>query len=412
MIATLRRLVPLVLAVLFSAVGCGTTSPTPHGTGMSRLLKPTAVVSPPDTVPAGSPLTLKGNLTGSGADTLTITAPTSGDGTLTLTDAGRRVLWRLAHVSWAGVLFFGKVHAPVIVVRSSPAYCGTGGCDYIGYTFRQGRFASLAGAPSETGPTYAYVPSKHGFVQQVETPTTAFFGFVALSRAHTLVLSNRLYDTLQHYSVETYAVRESASGILSWVRSGPVSFGPDVAVPGSYTSLAAAENFLDAAAMRLPTQEASFAAGSANLAALAAVVHRAFPLPTELAFDTRSFNRTAVLAGEPAHLLVANTSLTSLAAFSAAVQLVPVGGTWQVSGVTLTPLPLKVRTLKEVLAVLAGDRSVTSYLVSRPDAAVEAVPESPTSWLVSLDAMGPSPLLYALDAKTGRLGPPPYSSTP
>lgn len=412
MIVTPRRLLPLALAVLFALAGCGTTSPKPHGAGRSRLLKPIAVVNPPDTVPGGSPVTVRGDLTGSGTDTLTITAPASGDGTLTLTGAGGRVLWRLPHVSWAGVLFFGRVHNPVIVVRSSPFYCGSGGCNVIGYTEVGGTFVPIPGAPSETGPTYSYVPAKRSFVPQVPTPTPTFFGFVALSRSHTLVLSNRLYDALQHYSVQAYALSESASGNLTWVRSGPVGFGPDVAVPGSYTSLETAENFLAAAAMRLPTQEASFAAGSANLGTLTAAVHRAFPKPTDLAFDTRPFNRTAVLAGEPAQLVVATTSLTSLAAFHATVDLSRTGSTWQVSGVTLTPLPLKVRSLKEVLAVLAGDRSVTSYLSSHPHAAVEAVPESPTSWLVSLDATGPSPQLYALNAETGRLGPPPFSSTP
>lgn len=412
MIATPRRLLPVLLTSLFVLAGCGQATPQPHGAGRSRTLTPTAVVNPPDTVPGGSPVTVEGDLTGSGKDILTISAPASGDGTLTLKDASGNVLWRLPHVAWAGVLFFGKAHNPVIVVRSSPAYCGSGGCNYIGYTFRKGHFVAIPGAPSQTGPTYSYVPSKGTFEREVPTPTTAFFGFASLSRPHALVLSNRLYDALQHYSVQAYAIRESGSGNLSWVASGSMSFGPDVAVPGSYTSLATAENFLDAAAMRLPVQAASFAAGSANLHSLTAIVDKAFPEPTDLAFDTTPFNQTSVSVGGPAKLIVATSSITSLAAFRVSVQLIDTGGTWQVSGVSLTPLPLEIRTVGEVFKVLARNASVTSFLRSHPRAAVMVVPESPTSWLVALDATGPSPQLYALNAESGRLGPPPYSSTP
>lgn len=133
-----RAAAPLITVLLaLPLAACGTA---PVHSAAPRYLRPTGMLGKPG---AKTPETLRAKFSGQAKpDTLHVRAAAQGSGTLTVTTAAGRTLWRLPNVAWASVLLYGRTHLPVVLVQSSYAYCGSGGLRRRSFGARPARHAT------------------------------------------------------------------------------------------------------------------------------------------------------------------------------------------------------------------------------------------------------------------------------
>ena len=242
--------------------------------GALRPVRVTPIQEPRGASPGQLGLTAA--LTGPGSrDTVTVRVDGSGDGTLVVS-AGERSLLTVPHVGGVGLLWFAG-HNPVLVTASDQSGCGSGGCDYVGYTWVQAaqRMEAVGGAVGLTAPRYAL---RGGRFVPVGPPATTFWGFVSLN-ARGLALGERTYDAMQHFALQQYVYVPAPAGAGRWQAAGAPTYQPDRPLPESYpgagTALGVATQFLIAVCMGLPVEAASAAATPAAGRSLYASARRA-----------------------------------------------------------------------------------------------------------------------------------------
>lgn len=394
------------------AAGCGPqVHPTVSNPSGTVVLKPTAIHQPAQ--PYVTSETLRAALTGAGTDAVHV-ATSSGhygvlSGMLTVTSPSGRVLLHLPHVGWAGILEFGRSHVPVVVTRSDAGNCGSGGCEFVSYSWvGKAEHFGVVRAPSDdpaAQPRYAWNANEKR-LRPVAPPktarTNAMFGFAALTSAG-LTLAIRTYDLNQNVMNLRYAFAPAVGSAGAWVAQGTPTYAPQTLV-GPYPSgpMEVAEELLDAIAMNLPRQVEAL---SATPRAGRAFMRKWRPLLGPLGplvYDPQSFDAVQAAQGAATELVIWQLSGRrggmTLHVMRAALRFQGVEGQWRVASLGIAPVALQVNTVAQVLSRLARNPSVAAYLASHSGVTVDQPgTQGPTTWVVELSSGGS----VTVDARSG-----------
>lgn len=383
-----------------------TSSPLPLMA--SQTAAPIAVLTPvswQSTKPlssAGSSA-IHANLQGRGSDTLTVTQTASLEGTLAVIDSSGASILTMPHVGRASVLVFGAAHLPVLVLQDSVNHCGSGGCAYQALTWdaSAGKFLEV---PAPGISAFRYVPKTKQFEDAAASEPGGLFGFVSVG-SHGISLDVRLYDDWQHHMLLAYAYAKDGTAAGKWVSTGKPQYTPQTTPPMSASTPASVlDALLQARALDIYGQ------GKMLLDAKSASTlwQDLAPLST---FGAMLFTEpSAAPAAKPGNPVTVSTSISGLdgqgldaemKAYRVDAKEQPVGGTYRVTSVKLTAIPLKVSSQKDVLRMLrasSGDRKHMTAAGADATIIVTAVGEK---WQVNVQSGGHTQPWLDINAQTG-----------
>ncbi len=414
---TIRTFWPLMLGfVVWGVSACGLGSspqangkPQPHPlVTLSRArrlatLKP-AAITVQKLSGSQSRATAEANLTGAGhPDYLTLTMSPSGHSQLVVATASGRTLWSKSSVQSVAILKFGRPHLPVILLQGGLNFCGSGGCQYQGYTWNpsQHRFIPVG---NPTSPAFRYDPKTKTFrAVEVSLPTVdGLFGFVSVQNRQ-LYLLERTYDLWQHIILQPLHYASTGTPAGRWVTAGPVQYQPGGSEPSVTfnTPVELWTAFLEARAMNLPLQGKPLiaSAGQNNIWNALAPLGR---LGESLTVDTA--NPKPVVQGVHADVSMMVSGIlhptspnAQMVSYWVGSEVFSVGGTGVIEHASMDPVHLKVSTVYAVLRHIRDNAVFQRAMAKHPHAVVLVSPVG-SAWDVELNQNTP---ILAVNAKTG-----------
>ncbi len=416
---TMRGLWPLVLGfVVWGISACGLGShpqasgrPRPHPlVAVTRTpplitLKPTAIAVE-RLSGSQTRARMHANLTGlSQTDTLSLTMNPTGQSQLAITDAAGQTIWSKSSVDSVTILKFGRPHLPVILLQGGLNYCGSGGCQYQGYTWSPHRHHFIT-VGNPTSPAFRYEANTKTFraIQASMANVDALFGFIAVQNHH-LQLLERTYDLWQHAVIQSlhYAAGGTPGG--RWVISGPAEYEPGGSEPNLLLTSPGAvwTAFLEARSLDLPLQGQPLIATGRQHRIWNAMAPLA-RLGESLTIDT--LNPKTVVQGDHADVSVLVSGVIQgsspdarMASYWVGAEVFSVAGTGVIEHASIDPIHLKVSSVYAVLRRIRRNVTFQRALHKNPKALVIVTPQGLT-WEVALNQ---TPPMWSLDAKTGAI---------
>lgn len=416
------------LSILGIATGCGLqTSPstpshpghvkaparTPSGSSTlmptkrtkTTVLSPTSFMNITEGQTAGTE-TVNVAMQNSASDTLSLTTnPANSTGALTVTDPGGHTLLRLPHVGGFSILQFGSTHPPVMITQATGNLCGSGGCSYTAYTWSHQRHQFVK-VPAPTSPSFQYDAAKNQFTEVPTTSPGGLFGFL-FANANGINLDERLYDLWQHNEVLPYAYATNGTPGGQWVSAGAPEYTPKGPIPtanlNTSTPALALEALLEARSLNLKSQGDMLLPGGTadqkiwnNLANVSTWgpnlwVDTNNPQPTTGPNGLETI--TVVISG-----MHGNRPHSILRAYHLTAEVNAGAGSYVINRTALSPLPLKVRSVADVLALIAQNPQDRKYLGQHPGPL--SINAYGLNWEVSI-GNGPQATSWQVNAETG-----------
>lgn len=349
---------------------------------------------------------MQANLTGlSQTDTLTLTMNPTGQSHLAIDNAVGRQLWSKSSVDSVTILKFGRTHLPVILVQGGLNFCGSGGCQYQGYTWSPNRHHFMpVGNP--TSPAFRYNAKTETFraIQASMATVDALFGFVTVQNHH-LQLLERTYDLWQHAMIQPleYAAGGTPGG--RWIISGPVEYQPGGSEPNLLLTSPGElwTAFLEARSLDLPLQGKPLIANGSQQSIWNAFAPLA-PLGESLTVDTP--NPKPVVQGDHADIGVLVSGIihgsspdARMASYWVGSEVFSVAGTGLIEHASIDPIHLKVSSVYAALRRIRRNVMFQRALSHNPKAVVSVTPQG-LAWEVALNQ---NPPILSVNAKTGAI---------